>query len=51
MIQFLSGCVSLFNSIFNAAIEQGFFLLLVAVIVLQVIMGIFGAMSHRLRRM
>lgn len=51
MIQILSGCVSLFNSTFNAAVTLDFFQILLAVIILQVILGIYCAMSHRLRKM
>ena len=50
MIDFITGCAGLFTSTFNAAIGQAFFLMIVAVIVLQVTMGIFCAMSHRLRK-
>jgi len=51
MNDFITGCVGLFTSTFNAAVGQQYFLLIVAVIVLQVTVGIFGAMSHRLRKM
>ena len=50
MFEFLSGCAGLFTAIFNAIIAQGYFLMLVAVIVFLVMFGIFGAMSHRLRK-
>lgn len=50
MIQFLSGCGSLFTSTFEAAAGTGYFLLLIGIIVFEVGLGVFRLAKGHLRK-